>query len=181
MRAFVDTSQYQLRYCPALSKKPDWEATSPPNVPKLPKERFDPFEDPPADLVIAEIPRLHPSHLLVLNKYPVIPNHFILATKTYKDQRQLLEEEDLTATAACLRAWEDGFDGGQKLFAFFNSGKHSGASQPHRHIQFLPVEDMTGKGGEGWRLLLEDSSLRSGMYRGQKFCQCSWNTRCQGL
>ncbi|KAI9779757.1 MAG: bifunctional AP-4-A phosphorylase/ADP sulfurylase [Peltula sp. TS41687] len=157
---------YQLRYCPALAKKPDWERTSSPTVQKTPK--VDPFHDPPADLLIAEIPASKPSHLLVLNKYPVIPNHFILATKTYKDQRRLLEEDDLGATLACLRTWaEEGAEAPKahqrmtKLFAFFNSGKHSGASQPHRHIQFLPVEDMVRESGtgKGWRLLVEDPAL----------------------
>lgn len=107
----------------------------------------------------------------MLNKYPVIPNHFILATKSYKDQRQLLEEDDLEATLSCLRTWgEEGSRGGgqrmNKLFAFFNSGKQSGASQPHRHIQFLPVEDMVDdeRGGRGWRLLVEDASLQLGAY-----------------
>lgn len=55
-----------------------------------------------------------------------------------------------------------------QLFAFFNSGKHSGASQPHRHIQFLPVEEMVDDAnpGKGWRLLLEDPSLHLGALHG---------------
>ena len=104
-----------------------------------------------------------PSHLLVLNKYPVIPNHFILATKEFKDQRQLLEQDDLAATMACLREWERGSSTQQtRLFAFFNSGRHSGASQPHRHIQFLPMEDLRGDDTEGeWYLALDSSSDES--------------------
>lgn len=89
----------------------------------------------------------NPSHNIVLNKYPVIPNHFILATKDNKPQTHLLEGDDLYLSYACLDAWE-----GTKhsLFAFFNSGEHSGASQPHRHLQFLPVEDMKGDAGDMW-------------------------------
>jgi ATP adenylyltransferase len=42
------------------------------------------------------------------------------------------------------------------LFAFFNSGDHSGASQPHRHLQFLPLENMVhGSQTSGWVLLLD--------------------------
>lgn len=37
---------------------------------------------------------------------------------------------------------DDNNNGGKRLFAFFNSGNESGASQPHRHLQFLPVESM---------------------------------------
>lgn len=162
--------QYQLRYCPALSKKPEWEKPIPSDtdtatVPAATKTKIDPFLDPPEALLIAEVPAAKPSHLLVLNKYPVIPNHFILATKPYKDQRKLLEQDDLAATWACLREWEADVGHAEpaptttkRLFAFFNSGKDSGASQPHRHIQFLPVDDMLDGGvGEGWRLPLDDA------------------------
>jgi ATP adenylyltransferase len=69
----------------------------------------------------------------------------------------VLEQDDLEATYACLRAWQAENNGKQKrLFAFFNSGEHSGASQPHRHLQFLPVESMRhGDATSGWDLLLD--------------------------
>lgn len=62
----------------------------------------------------------------------------------------------MEATYACLRAW-GGADSKQKrLFAFFNSGDHSGASQPHRHLQFLPVEQMRdSEEASGWELLID--------------------------
>jgi ATP adenylyltransferase len=76
-----------------------------------------------------------------LNKFPVIPDHFILATKAFKEQTDLLENDDLAAAYECLKEYKKN---GEELFGFFNSGKHSGASQPHRHIQFIPVESMHG-------------------------------------
>lgn len=99
----------------------------------------------------------------MLNKFPIIKNHFILATKEWKSQTDLLERGDLEACYACIRSWKNNGDNGQedggRLFAFFNSGPESGASQPHRHIQFLPVEDMKrtyeGAGIEGWRPLID--------------------------
>lgn len=99
---------------------------------------------------MAEIPRASPTHNLVLNKYPVIFNHFISATKENKPQTDLLEEDDLYLAYACLQSWKEN---GQPLFAFFNSGEHSGASQPHRHLQFLPVQDMRGNEESDWGLL----------------------------
>jgi ATP adenylyltransferase len=142
--------QFQLRYCPTLAKKP---------IPKLdknpPKHHFDPFDNPAADLHIVDIPTANPSHLLVLNKFPIIAEHFILATKSNKKQTHVLEQDDLEATYACLEAWQH--DSKQKrLFAFFNSGDHSGASQPHRHLQFLPVETMRdSEATSGWDLLID--------------------------
>ena len=96
----------------------------------------------------------------MLNKYPVIFNHFILATKENKPQTSLLEEDDLYLTYACLQAWRDDTEGqaGHSLFAFFNSGEHSGASQTHRHLQFLPIEDMKGDVKDDWHVLCETMS-----------------------
>jgi ATP adenylyltransferase len=128
-----------LRYCSSLGKKP-----KPQKDKAAPSKKPDPFENPPAELLTADVPTTKPSHLLVLNKFPVIENHFILATKTNKQQTHVLEQDDLEITYACLRAWEneESREKEQRLFAFFNSGQHSGASQPHRHLQFLPVESM---------------------------------------
>ena len=88
-------------------------------------------------LLVAQIPVHKPTHSLVLNKYPVIPQHSILATIAYREQTDLLDIEDLEVTYACLKAWEADSAGStpeRRLFAFFNSGEHSGASQAHRHV-----------------------------------------------
>ncbi|KAH7402757.1 Ap4A phosphorylase-like protein II [Pyrenochaeta sp. MPI-SDFR-AT-0127] len=143
---------FQLRYCPTLAKKP-----TPQRVVGTPKQKIDPFENPSLDLHIADIPSTNPTHLLVLNKFPIIAEHFILATKSNKKQTHVLEQDDLEATYACLKAWQEGPGGEQKrLFAFFNSGDHSGASQPHRHLQFLPVEKMLDReAASSWDLLTD--------------------------
>lgn len=104
------------------------------------------------------MPTTNPTHLLVLNKFPIISEHFILATKTNKLQTDQLEQDDLEVTYACLKAWGNGHahERNKRLFAFFNSGEHSGASQPHRHLQFLPVERMMNEEKcSGWELLMD--------------------------
>ena len=112
----------------------------------------------------------------------MIPKHFILATKEYKAQTDLLEEDDLEATWKVLHDWEadetelgdgdgdDDDDGksllrkthNRRLFAFFNSGDFSGASQGHRHLQFLPVEGMRDQE-------LETLSITDGQDNGVKW------------
>ncbi|KAM0324402.1 hypothetical protein ACHAQA_008184 [Verticillium albo-atrum] len=131
---------FQLRFSPALANKP----TAPrPKADASDKKPFDPFENPEkGPLYIEEIA---PAHNLVLNKFAIVPEHFILATKDFKAQTHLLEADDLAATYVCIEAYrqhglDTGVDG--ELFAFFNSGPHSGASQPHRHVQLLPVAQM---------------------------------------
>lgn len=97
----------------------------------------------------------------MLNKFAVVPEHFILVTRAFKQQTHLLGADDLAAAHACVRAYHDHDGGGGGLFVFFNSGEHSGASQPHRHLQLLPVDKMregllaeTG-GGAGWTVLAD--------------------------
>ncbi|TVY43090.1 Diadenosine 5',5'''-P1,P4-tetraphosphate phosphorylase [Lachnellula subtilissima] len=136
---------FQIRFSPALASKPK---SNKPRNSKL----VDPFENPQKGLFLAD---LSPTHYLVLNKFPVIPDHFILATKRFQEQTDLLEEEDISAAYECLKAYRAQ---GEELFGFFNSGEHSGASQPHRHIQFLPVESMRNgiEEGTSWDVLADN-------------------------
>ncbi|KFY25609.1 hypothetical protein V493_04552 [Pseudogymnoascus sp. VKM F-4281 (FW-2241)] len=127
----VNGIPFQLRYCPTLKSKPKSNGPTNPSSPP-----FNPFLNPPASLFITDI---GPSHHLVLNKFALTPNHTILATKSFESQTELLAPNDLEATYALLAAYDAA---GHRLFGFFNSGPHSGASQPHRHVQFLPVESM---------------------------------------
>ena len=150
--------QFQLRFCPALSQKPSAlpAAVRKPEVGSIPEavQRFDPFENPSPDLLISQVPKGNATHNLILNKYPVIAQHFILATKKYQEQTHLLDLEDLSICYACLRDWEKD-DSNKRLFAFFNSGPESGASQSHRHIQFLAVEEMHGDDDGHWEPLID--------------------------
>ena len=158
-----DLIPFQLRYCPALAKKPKSNDSKDTSKPKP-----DPFEHAAGDLFLCQIPASAPTHHLFLNKYPVISNHFILATKTSKPQTDLLEESDLSVAHACLKAWQDQAERSPvKLFAFFNSGEHSGASQAHRHLQFLPVEDMMGPDKGAWKLLIDGDTDAVTQHQGQ--------------
>jgi sulfate adenylyltransferase (ADP) / ATP adenylyltransferase len=139
--------QFQLRYSPSISQKPRSAK------PQDGRKPIDPFLQPPEALLIADLG----DHILVLNKFAIVPEHFILATKEFKEQTNLLEEEDLGVAYACIRAWRDE---GNELFAFFNSGEHSGASQPHRHLQFLPVNSMMSGVMRGdWSPLVDKLTL----------------------
>jgi sulfate adenylyltransferase (ADP) / ATP adenylyltransferase len=96
------------------------------------------------------------THNLVLNKYPVIPRHSIISTIGFKRQTDLLESLDLDVTYSCLQAWEESAEP-SRAFAFFNSGAHSGASQRHRHLQCLSVNDMMEPAlpGTEWQPLID--------------------------
>ncbi|RFU31802.1 hypothetical protein B7463_g4532, partial [Scytalidium lignicola] len=139
-----DNLTFQLRYSPALAQKPKANKQDPTKKP------FNPFLNPSPRLHVTE---LSATHYVVLNKFAVVPEHFIVATKEFKPQTDLLEEDDLGAAYACLAAYHAE---GKELFGFFNSGQHSGASQPHRHIQFLPVDSMfEGLKSDEWKPLID--------------------------
>lgn len=96
----------------------------------------------------------------MLNKFAIVPEHFLLITRNFKHQTHLLDADDLAATYACIRAYHEYKTEGkerEELFAFFNCGEHSGASQPHRHLQLLPVARMRDgiDQGEEWNVLAE--------------------------
>ncbi|KAK4098958.1 hypothetical protein N658DRAFT_475918 [Parathielavia hyrcaniae] len=182
----VNSIPFQLRFSPALASKP--RAPQPPAPsPSAPppgststqeKHFFDPFDNPPAAMLITPLP---PSHNLVLNKFAIVPEHFILATQAFQEQTHLLERDDLDAAYACIEAYhyyhvndntnnEGGVVDGERpgeLFVFFNSGAASGSSQPHRHVQMLPAERMreglSGDEEAAWGVLaagLVDGSVR---------------------
>ncbi|KAK0639506.1 HIT-like domain-containing protein [Cercophora newfieldiana] len=146
----INSVPFQLRFSPSLANKPKPPAPPPSSTPPAAdRPRFNPFDNPSPALLVASLP---PSHNLILNKFAIVPEHFILATKAFKPQTHLLEADDLAATYACIEAYRAD---GKELFAFFNSGEHSGASQPHRHLQLLEVERMREglEGQGGWEVV----------------------------
>ncbi|KAL1861581.1 hypothetical protein VTK73DRAFT_7041 [Phialemonium thermophilum] len=151
---------FQLRFSPSLANKPENPHR---HASSTPPKKVDPFSDPPSELVVVR--PFPPAHLLVLNKFAVVPEHFILATEAFRAQTDLLEAGDLAAAYACIEAYGDAADGtGEsrgELFVFFNSGPHSGASQPHRHLQLLPIERMR----EGLETTTTPSSGAGGSYQ----------------
>lgn len=91
-------------------------------------EPFDPFDPPEPALTVAD---LSPTHVAVLNKFPVLDRHLLLVTRRFVDQEALLDLEDMHALALGLGA----IDG----IGFYNAGRAAGASQPHKHLQIAPL------------------------------------------
>lgn len=87
----------------------------------------NPFLPPDPDLTVAT---LSPTHVAVLNRFPVLRHHLLVVTREYEEQSLPLEFTDFDALARCL----DEIDG----LGFYNSGPAAGASQRHRHLQLVP-------------------------------------------
>ena len=91
------------------------------------KPDFNPFLPPEADLTVAE---LGDAHLVVLNKFPVIDRHLLIVTRQFEDQHTPLSRADFDALAAVIAV-----HGG---LGFYNGGRTAGASQAHKHLQWVP-------------------------------------------
>ncbi|CAD1813453.1 ATP adenylyltransferase family protein [Candida parapsilosis] len=100
-------------------------------------EKSNPFEKPEPELTILD--KYGPDHQfrLVFNKYPVVSKHFLLVTREFKHQNTPLSEAELFASYSVLRELAKQSPTEEDWFAFYNCGPESGASQPHKHVQFM--------------------------------------------
>ena len=90
--------------------------------------KIDPFLPYEQDLFVGDI---SPTHICLLNKFNVVDNHLLIVTRAFEPQTDLLNLKDFAALWTCMQE----IDG----LAFFNAGKIAGASQPHKHLQLIPL------------------------------------------
>ncbi len=89
----------------------------------------DPFEPPYTDdLFVGD---LSDTHVALLNKFPVLDDHLLIVTRADELQQSWLNGADFEALATCLA----GIDG----LGFYNGGATAGSSQPHKHLQLVPM------------------------------------------
>lgn len=95
------------------------------NQDAAPRDPFEPYDEA---LYVADA---GPDHVLLLNKFNVVEQHLLLVTRHFEEQRTLIREADFVALARCLDE--------APALAFYNGGLLAGASQPHRHLQLVPL------------------------------------------
>lgn len=88
---------------------------------------FNPFLPPEPALTVA---RLGNAHSVLLNKFPVIDHHLLIVTRAFEAQTAPLTLSDFCALATVLVT--------QGGLGFYNGGGIAGASQPHKHLQWVP-------------------------------------------
>ncbi|KAL1941971.1 hypothetical protein VTO73DRAFT_6501 [Trametes versicolor] len=137
--------EFEIRLCPALQNKPrlptpDFSADAP-AVEEKEKKKPDPFAPPYVpNLYLGEVRDAEEGdeYVILFNKYSVQPHHILMVTKEFQSQTSPLMPPDLVQAYLFLVAARKA---GRKFFAFYNCGDLSGASQPHKHLQLIPVED----------------------------------------
>ena len=93
----------------------------------------NPFLPPDPDLFVCHLLPPHHTHSLVLNKFNIVPHHALVITRDFVPQEDPLTEADLEATWQVMSVMPGG------ALAYFNRGSVSGASQPHKHLQVVPL------------------------------------------
>lgn len=143
------TTQYWVTFAPSLALKPDANKNSN-------SKAEDPFANPDKELVVTEDLNGDGEYKLLLNKFPVVPEHSLLVTSEFKDQRSALTPSDLMTAYNVLCSLQGDKDDDvtcERYLVFYNCGPHSGSSQDHKHLQimqmpekFIPFQDVLCNG-----------------------------------
>ena len=136
-----------LRVVENLGKK-DNQREHLPRVTTNEQHPLSPFLPPEEDLFVADI---SPTHFSVLNKFNVLDHHLLIVTREFEEQDCLLNEADFAALWSCLQAFPS--------LGFYNGGEAAGASQRHKHLQIIPVEDDSLHTSAPWLPLMDEHAV----------------------
>lgn len=89
--------------------------------------KMNPFLPCDPDLFVSDISE---THCCLLNKFTVLTDHLLIVTREFEHQASWLTRQDFQAMWTCMAE----FDG----LGFYNGGIDAGASQPHKHLQYVP-------------------------------------------
>lgn len=147
---FLDDSgvRFAVRVLPSLARK-DTDRELQPGRDRGPRDPFLPYEE---ELLVAS---LTSTHLALLNKFKVIDHHLLIVTRHFEHQERLLSLADFLAVAACLGEFAG--------LAFYNGGAAAGASQMHKHLQYVPLPLVEGIPGAPVEPLFESVRRRPGV------------------
>lgn len=113
--------RFLVRQVSSLRRKAQAQVQTPP-------EHANPFLPYDPDLFVADI---SPTHFALLNKFNVIDHHLLIVTRAFEHQETLLTLADFDAWCRCLGEFDS--------LGFYNGGAEAGASQPHKHMQVVPL------------------------------------------
>jgi len=91
-------------------------------------QAFNPFLPYEKAMFVADV---SDTHVALLNKFNVIEHHLLIVTREFVHQEEWLDLADFRALDACLAELPS--------LGFYNGGVVAGASQPHKHLQLVPL------------------------------------------
>ena len=120
--------RFLVRQAANLARKKEASKLAAKSAADAASEWRDPFSPCEEALRVGDIGE---QHFLLLNKFNVLAHHLLIVTTDFEPQECLIGESDFAALFACL----DRFDG----LGFYNGGTVAGSSQPHKHLQMVPL------------------------------------------
>ena len=106
-------------------------ATTPVAIPGGPRDpNFNPFLKPDPELTVGPIGT---EHVAILNKFPLCDRHLVLARRAFEEQLLPLAHSDFAALAEIMVEASG--------IGLYNGGTAAGASQRHKHVQWMPDTD----------------------------------------
>ncbi|SAL82131.1 ATP adenylyltransferase [Caballeronia arvi] len=120
--------RFLVRQAANLARKEEASKLAAKSAADAASEWRDPFSPCEEALRVGDIGE---EHFLLLNKFNVLAHHLLIVTTDFEPQECLIGENDFAALFACL----DRFDG----LGFYNGGAIAGSSQPHKHLQMVPL------------------------------------------
>lgn len=129
--ANITALKYQIKIVPAFVKKPNdiqEQALKPRNT----RRKIIPLFDVSPEHVVAEAGPFR----VILNKYCAVRNQILLTSVSLRSQSEALDARELSSVHRILKALPPNH------LAFYNCGADSGASQPHKHVQIVPLGPM---------------------------------------
>ena len=132
------TRPFEVRFCPDLvAKKAEVSVNRSTSSLNKPRNPFLPFDQ---NLFVSDL-NSSPDHVVIFNKFCVVPEHLLIITKGFVEQSADYSQQDFEAVDEVLTDLKE-----ERPLAFYNSGAEAGASQSHRHFQVIltenvPIED----------------------------------------
>jgi ATP adenylyltransferase len=96
---------------------------------------------------------ISPMHTLILNKFYTIKDHTIVITNSFERQESLLSQYDFEAWFFCVSSI--------KAIGFYNSNAIAGASQAHKHMQLIPLNEIRNLSPDATYTLPVDIVIRT--------------------
>jgi ATP adenylyltransferase len=91
-------------------------------------QRGNPFLPYEPEMFVADV---SDTHVALLNRFNVVEHHLLIVTRTFEHQDELLTPADFEALWTCMADYD--------ALGFYNGGSEAGASQPHKHLQMIPL------------------------------------------
>jgi len=112
-------------------------------------KRANPFLPYDREMYVADASE---SHVCLLNKFNVLDHHLLIVTRRFEHQQSPLNLADFEALWTCMAEYDS--------LGFYNSGTIAGASQPHKHLQLIPLPMASTGARTPIEPLIESASYR---------------------